>query len=80
MIYQIVVALLLSLFLLNLALNLLSLRIPKGEGLPASPPQVSVIIPARDEQKNIGRCLESLLCQDYPNFEVIVLDDGSSDA
>jgi chlorobactene glucosyltransferase len=80
MIYQFIVALLLALFMLNLALNLLSLRIPRDKGLPVPPPLVSVIIPARDEQKNIGCCLTSLLRQDYANFEVIVLDDGSSDA
>lgn len=80
MIYQIIVAVLLALFLLNLALNLLSLRIPKSDGLSVPQPLVSVIIPARDEQKNIGRCLKSILCQDYQNFEVIVLDDNSSDA
>ncbi len=78
MTYQIIVAVLLSIFLLNLALNLLSLRIPRSGGLSVEPP-VSVIIPARDEQKNIGCCLESILCQDYSDFEVIVLDDGSSD-
>jgi len=78
MIYQIIVSLLLSVFLLNLALNLLSLRIPR-KGMLSEQPLVSVIIPARDEEKNIGGCLTSILCQDYPDFEVIVLDDGSSD-
>lgn len=80
MVYHVIIALLLVIFLLNLALNLLSLRIPQAAGLPTPPPPVSVIIPARDEQKNIGRCLESILRQDYPDFEVIVLDDGSSDS
>ena len=41
--------------------------------------KVSVIIPARNEEKNIGRCLESLLKQDYPDYEVIVVDDRSTD-
>ncbi len=44
------------------------------------PPRVSVIVPARDEERNIRRCVESLLAQDYANFEVIVVDDGSTDA
>lgn len=39
----------------------------------------SVIIPARNEEKNIGACLESVLGQDYKNFEVIVVDDHSTD-
>ncbi len=42
-------------------------------------PKISVLLPARDEQKNIEACVISLLHQDYPNFEVIVLDDESSD-
>jgi chlorobactene glucosyltransferase len=79
MTYQIVVSLILAVFLLNLALNLLSLRPPRKTGLPDPAPAVSIIIPARDEAENIGRCLESLLTQDYPDYEIIVLDDGSSD-
>ena len=47
---------------------------------PASAPLISICVPARDEQKNIRRCVESLLAQTYPNFEVIVLDDRSTDA
>lgn len=42
-------------------------------------PPISVIIPARNEAQNIGRCLESLLAQDYPSFETIVVDDNSTD-
>jgi chlorobactene glucosyltransferase len=42
-------------------------------------PLVSVIVPARNEQDNIERCLLSLLPQDYPNFEIIVVNDSSTD-
>jgi glycosyltransferase involved in cell wall biosynthesis len=42
-------------------------------------PFVSVIVPARNEEKHIHRCLLSLLAQDYPNFEIIVIDDNSTD-
>jgi glycosyltransferase involved in cell wall biosynthesis len=42
-------------------------------------PFVSVIIPARDEQDHIENCLLSLLSQSYPNFEVIAIDDNSTD-
>lgn len=42
-------------------------------------PNVSVIVPARNEQRNIRRCVISLLEQDYDSFEVIVVDDGSTD-
>jgi len=43
-------------------------------------PYVSVIVPARDEQDNIERCLISLMEQDYPNLEIIAVDDNSTDA
>lgn len=42
-------------------------------------PFVSVIVPARNEQDNIERCLRSLLAQNYPHFEVIVVNDNSTD-
>ena len=40
---------------------------------------VSILIPARNENSNIKDCLLSVLNQDYTNYEVIVLDDDSSD-
>ncbi len=43
-------------------------------------PLVSVLIPARDEEAGIGAALESVLTNDYPCLEVIVMDDHSSDA
>lgn len=42
-------------------------------------PFVSVVVPARNEEGKIGRCLESLAKQDYPNYEVIAIDDRSDD-
>ena len=42
-------------------------------------PFVSVLIPARNEEHTIGTCLSSLLDQDYPDYEVIVLNDNSTD-
>ncbi len=42
-------------------------------------PKVSVIIPARNEEKDIGRCLDSLIEQTYENYEIIVIDDSSED-
>ena len=42
-------------------------------------PKVSVILPARNEEIYITRCLDSLLNQDYPNFEIIAINDSSSD-
>ena len=46
---------------------------------PTSGPFVSIIVPARNEESNIRRCVEALLDQDYPNFEIIILDDRSTD-
>ena len=46
---------------------------------PANGPFVSIIVPARNEEGNIRRCAETLLAQDYPNYEIIVLDDRSTD-
>ena len=43
-------------------------------------PRISVIVPAHNEARNIGHCVECLLVQTYPNFELIVLDDHSTDA
>lgn len=42
-------------------------------------PFVSVIVPARNEEKLIEGCLNSILDQDYPNFEVIAVNDHSTD-
>jgi cellulose synthase/poly-beta-1,6-N-acetylglucosamine synthase-like glycosyltransferase len=43
--------------------------------------KITVIIPARNEEENIGACLDSLLAQDYPAelYEIIVVDDHSTD-
>ena len=46
-----------------------------GDGLPL----VSIMVPAKDEADHIESCLHSLLALDYPNFEVLVVDDRSKD-
>ena len=43
-------------------------------------PRVSVLIPARNEEANIGACIEGFLSQRYDNFEILVLDDQSTDS
>jgi len=48
-------------------------------GPPADPPSVSVLIAAKDEEANIATAVSSLLRQDYPNFELIVVNDRSRD-
>jgi chlorobactene glucosyltransferase len=42
-------------------------------------PLVSVLVPARDEEANLETCLNSLVCQDYKNYEVLIIDDNSVD-
>mgnify|MGYP006272759463 FL=1 len=44
-----------------------------------SNPKVSIILPARNEEKFIAKCLDSLLAQDYTNFEIVTIDDSSED-
>jgi chlorobactene glucosyltransferase len=46
----------------------------------AAYPKVSVLVPCRNEEKRLEANLKSLLAQDHPHFEVIVLDDNSTDA
>ena len=46
---------------------------------PSRTPLVSVIIPARDEERAIGRTVSALLAQSYPALEIIVVDDRSTD-
>ena len=46
---------------------------------PQNPPFVSLLVPARDEAGTIQATVKRLLRQDYPDFELIVLDDDSSD-
>jgi hypothetical protein len=45
----------------------------------ATPPRLSVVVAARDEDPSIGQAVGSLLAQDYPDLEIIVVDDRSSD-
>jgi glycosyltransferase involved in cell wall biosynthesis len=42
--------------------------------------RLSVLIPARNEEENIGRLMTSLESQDYPDLEILLYDDGSEDA
>jgi hopene-associated glycosyltransferase HpnB len=55
-------------------------RDDRGEpSAPAAWPLVTAVIPARDEAAGIGQSVQSLLAQDYPGLEIIVVDDGSQD-
>lgn len=55
-------------------------RVSKGiEQFRNDQPPVSVIICARDEEENLRKFLPFVLEQDYPDYEVIVINDGSTD-
>jgi len=43
-------------------------------------PKVSIILPARNEEKFIEKCLDSLIKQDYDNYEIVTINDSSNDA
>ena len=45
-----------------------------------STPKVSIIVPARNEEGYVKKCLESLTAQDYENYEVIAVNDSSEDS
>ena len=52
----------------------------KFEKKECAKPKVSIILPARNEEKFIERCLNSLLNQDYDNYEIIAINDSSKDS
>jgi chlorobactene glucosyltransferase len=80
MLYQEIILAGLVIFLINLFLNLRKFKTPSSKSkIPRPAPLISVLVPARDEEENIRACLESLQKQDYPNFEILVLDDNSAD-
>jgi glycosyltransferase involved in cell wall biosynthesis len=54
--------------------------IDRFEKIEHDNPKVSVILPARNEEEFLGRCLDSLIDQDYPNYEIIIIDDSSEDS
>lgn len=82
--------LLLSTLLLLLAIPILTwlhtqyhldFHLSPADPLPPPPyPLISVIVPARNEERNIRACVEGLLAQTYPNLEILVVDDRSTDA
>ena len=63
----------------DVARELLAPRLALRTDLPRRGPLVSTLIPARDEATRIGVCLDGLARQIYRDFELIVVDDGSTD-
>jgi chlorobactene glucosyltransferase len=64
-----------------LAFLLLGVRLPRSirRGGPDRTPLVTIVVPARNEAVNIEACVASLTDSDYPDFEVVVVDDRSDD-
>jgi len=79
-IYHWIIAGSLLLILANVLANLRVFTGLRRAEPPNDPPLVSILVPARNEERSIEDCVGSLLQQDYPNCEVIVLDDHSDDA
>jgi len=73
------VCLVLLLVWLNSLVSFLIVRRPGRREAILDAPFVSILVPARNEARRIGRCLASLAAQDYPRFEVLMLDDRSDD-
>ena len=68
-----------ALSLLHATLNALSFRAPTRAARPDLLTPLAVLVPARNEAGNIEHCLATILSNDHPNLEVIILDDNSED-
>jgi chlorobactene glucosyltransferase len=79
LIAQLTIFVILVLALCSTLANLIVFKSLPSAEVPVDAPKVSVLVPARNESLNIEACVGSLLRQDYPNYEVIVLDDHSDD-
>jgi hypothetical protein len=64
----------------HLMANLRALRVPDPEGRPPAGTRVSVLVPVRDEAARITPCIQALLASEAVDLDVLVLDDGSTDA
>jgi len=68
-----------SYFFLMAFANILEMKLRTSSPSVKSGVFVSVLIPARNEENNIERCVNSLLNQDYNDYEIIIIDDNSND-
>ncbi len=64
---------------LPFVMTLINLRLLRTPPLPAVPPRVAILIPARDEEAGIELCVRAALASTHADVEVVVLDDGSVD-
>ncbi len=82
MIIEVIFLVVVVLYLSQIATFLLGLRRIKDDRSNVDQPFISVIVAARNEEKNLGDCLESVTNQSYPSgkYEVIVANDNSTDS
>src|SRR2546428_7213468 len=69
-----------ALAFIQTVVNLRAVPRLKGDQRPNAQPLVSIVIPARNEGRVIERTVRAFLAQDYTNFEVIVVNDRSTDS
>ena len=55
-------------------------RVKRVLEIDSQAPFVSILVPARNEERGIRECIDSLCNQVYSSYEVLVLDDGSTDS
>jgi hopene-associated glycosyltransferase HpnB len=70
----------LSIFLIWATRGGTILRPGQTASIPDRPPKVSIIAPARNEEGALPEAFQSFVALDYPDYEVIVVDDGSTDS
>jgi chlorobactene glucosyltransferase len=78
--YYIVLVVLAVYFFALASINIIDMRTHTRAAKARSGPLVSVLIPARNEEANLGPCLASLQSQSYQNYEILVIDDNSTDS
>ncbi len=83
LLYQYVITGILLFMLLNFLVNNIFFKFTSNYKLPEhilkKNPLISILIPARNEEDDIKKCIVSLTKQDYANIEILVLDDNSTD-
>jgi peptidoglycan-N-acetylglucosamine deacetylase len=79
MILGIILALARTLFILTFSILQRRRELKSGIKLPFEKNKVAIIVPAYNEEKVICRTIDSILNSTYPNFEIIVVNDGSTD-
>jgi peptidoglycan-N-acetylglucosamine deacetylase len=80
--FLIITAIFISLIKSVIILLLSYLENAKSKKLKFNPefsPKTSILVPCYNEEKTLGNCIESLLSQNYPDYEIVIINDGSTD-